>query len=248
MSTKEIAIPSESCITNLEQITPLQSFQTSEVGKNATQLWNEREKTSGLIFKIIIGIGAAIGIIAWISEGSIIEGALSGLLIFGMGYIVYWIYKKFFLNSAIDGYFDKRWNWSIDTAKQVSLWLNSYYYAFYNGYILFYSDKGCAYVNIENGEWIGIDKKDIKRVNLEHVHLGSTTVSESHTTGGATAWSSSYASINTRTSTTHSTTTHYEWRLDIMSGFFNYPNLTVVFADDKEAEDYAKKACALLTP
>jgi len=110
-----------------------------------------------------------------------------------------------------------------------------------------YNQELCLYVDAENGEWVGYDRGSIKSVELSHVHIGSSTVSQTSTSGVGLAWTSNIGTYH-GSSTTHSeSTSHYEWRFDIFSGFFDYPNLTMVFPDNGEGEDFAKKAKALLS-
>lgn len=176
------------------------------------------------------------------------NGIIYGLIFFAAGYILHQIIKSIFLKPAVKNFFNKRWNYTLQVANEISNNTGSYYYAFHNGYVFFFSDESRIYLNIDNGDWINIVKQDIKKVNLEHVFLGSSTVSQSNTSGSAFALTNSFVTYSGSTTTTSHTTSKYEWRLDVLSGFSAFPNLTVVFPDDKEGEEYAKKACALLMP
>ncbi len=44
------------------------------------------------------------------------------------------------------------------------------------------------------------------------------------------------------------TTDHYEWRLDVMTNFIEYPKLSLVFPDSQDGEASAKTIYAVLKP
>lgn len=236
-----------SLITNLEKETTLQVFLSTEIGQKVSSTLTFRKKFTNYFFKSIIAISVLSFLIVMFSK-NLFNGIIYGVIFFAVGYILYQIIKSLFLNPAIKNYFNKRWDYTLQVANEISNSIGSYYYAFQNGYVFFFSEDSCIYLNIDNGDWINIVKKDIKKVNIEHVYLGSTTVSQSNTSGRAIAWTNNFATYSGSTTTTSHTTSKYEWRLDVLSGFSAFPNLTVVFPDDKEGEEYAKKACALLMP
>jgi hypothetical protein len=119
---------------------------------------------------------------------------------------------------------------------------------------LFFGNKGCALVNIESGRTILYGKDNVKNVLLEHKNIGSTTFGSSYSNGGIEKDSEFIFHVHRNISIaggSHSDTyenieheseriEHYEWHLDILTDFMEYPKLSVVFSDDSEGVEEAK--------
>lgn len=157
-------------------------------------------------------------------------------------------------------YLGGRWNYAGELAKKIIASVGGYYYLFQDGQMFFFNDSLCIYADAGIGGLIGYSKECIKKVNIEHVHLGSTTVSRSNTTGigfsrgslNGNTYGDRFKYRGTSTSfsstkTTSNTRTHYEWKLDILTSFMQEPHITMVFPDNKHGEETAKRACALLS-
>ncbi|GHT68377.1 hypothetical protein FACS1894110_15770 [Spirochaetia bacterium] len=119
---------------------------------------------------------------------------------------------------------------------------------------LFFGNEGCVLINIESGRAILYSKENIKNVMLEHKHLGSSTSGYSYTNGGMDSGGQLIFHVNRNVSIADSvhydtyveseheseTTEYYEWHLDILTDFMEYPNLSFVFDDDSEGIREAK--------
>jgi len=115
-------------------------------------------------------------------------------------------------------------------------------FGFDNWGFLFYSKLGCACIDLKSGQMVLYAKENIKDVLLEHIHLGSTTTGASITSGTINR-----GIIFDFRYTQHSTTNigtssiqHYEWRLDILTDFIEFPKLSFRFAENSNGEDEAK--------
>ena len=93
-------------------------------------------------------------------------------------------------------------------------------------------------------------KENIKDVLLEHVHLGTSTTGSAITTGGMVRnllFDFHYIQYSDTDIDTDSIQ-HYEWRLDILTDFLEFPKLSFKFADNTKGEDEAKIIYGILKP
>jgi len=120
-------------------------------------------------------------------------------------------------------------------------------FEFDNWFFLFYSNLGCACIDLVSGKMVLYAKENIRDVLLEHVHLGTSTTGDANTIGGIKRGEIfdlqySYTGIDT------DSVQHYEWRLDILTDFLEYPKLSFRFADNTKSEDEAKIIYGILKP
>jgi hypothetical protein len=123
-------------------------------------------------------------------------------------------------------------------------------FEFDNWGFLFYSNLGCACIDLYSGEMVLYAKENIKDVLLEHVHLGTTTTGSAYTSGGmdrGIIFDFHYTQYSDTSINTDSIQ-HYEWRLDILTDFLEYPKLSFRFADNSKGEDEAKIIYGILKP
>jgi uncharacterized membrane protein YbaN (DUF454 family) len=123
-------------------------------------------------------------------------------------------------------------------------------FEFDNWGFLFYSKLGCACIDLISGQMLLYAKENIKDVLLEHVHLGTTTTSNAYTSASMNRgiiFDFHYTQhSNTRIDT--SSVQHYEWHLDILTDFIDYPKLSFRFADNTKGVDEAKIIYGILKP
>ena len=115
---------------------------------------------------------------------------------------------------------------------------------------LFYSKLGCACIDLKSGEMVLYSKDNIKDVLLEHVHLGTSTTGSAYTLGGMNRgiiFDFHYTQYSDTSIDTDSIQ-HYEWRLDILTDFLEFPKLSFRFADNSKGEDEAKIIYGILKP
>jgi hypothetical protein len=119
---------------------------------------------------------------------------------------------------------------------------------------LFYGNEGCALVNAETGRIIIYGKDNIKNVLLEHKHLGSSSFGSSYSDGEIDGGGELIYHVHPNISIaggshadTYQETTHesetielYEWHLDILTDFIEYPKLSFIFDDDSKGVEEAK--------
>lgn len=123
-------------------------------------------------------------------------------------------------------------------------------FEFDNWGFLFYSKLGCACIDLNSGEMVLYAKENIKDVLLEHVHLGTTTIGSAHTSGGmdrGIIFDFHYTQYSDTSIDTDSIQ-YYEWRLDILTDFLEFPKLSFKFADNSRGEDEAKIIYGILKP
>jgi hypothetical protein len=121
----------------------------------------------------------------------------------------------------------------------------------YDGQGLIYSNDICAYFSVDTGDFVAYNKSDIKDVTREHVHTGFTGSSHSTTQGRYTSPNHfGTGSYSGSTTTSFQAVNHYEWHLDILTGFAPHPKISVVVSDDDEgvAKDLIAQAYAVLKP
>lgn len=185
-------------------------------------------------------------------------GIWNGLLLTAALFVAGKFFRWFFRNPTEKKYYKTLSAWTLETVKYFNTEINGQWYMFNAAQFFIYNEACCFLVDAEEGDCTGYSKNVIKKVTFEHVLLGSTSNTSgsiSATTFGAfdsfaitNSWalgsSASYTSGSIRTKTR--TTTHYEWRLDILTGFAQNPSLTLVFPDDDEK--FVKDACGVLMP
>ncbi|GBU27400.1 hypothetical protein R84B8_00930 [Treponema sp. R8-4-B8] len=123
-------------------------------------------------------------------------------------------------------------------------------FEFDNWGFLFYSKLGCTCIDLKSGEMVLYSKENIKDVLLEHVHLGTTTTGSAYTSGGmdrGIIFDFHYTQYSD-TSVDTDSIQHYEWRLDILTDFLEFPKLSFRFADNSKGEDEAKIIYGILKP
>jgi hypothetical protein len=101
-----------------------------------------------------------------------------------------------------------------------------------------------CFIDSVNGHAVGYNKANITKIDFTHVHLGSTTVSDSTTTGEVYNIKDGNADFSGTTQTVSNIKNNYEWRLDIYSNFIQRPHHLLVFPEEQET--IAKDTYALL--
>lgn len=240
---------------NLPAYMPLQEtfgvepFAETKKGKKLLETVKIREKIANLIHivTIILALGFAVMNYFGVNNGKILQAVVSGGLLYGVGALIKFLYTMFMISPAQTKYVDKRNDYASEFGHTIMHHFGGHLRNFGNGFIFLVNADLCLYVNTEYGEWIGYDKNSIKSVELSHVLIGSSTVSQTSSSGVGIAWTSNIGTYQGSSSTHSKTTSHYEWRFDVFTGFMNYPKLTLVFPDDTEGEDFAKIAKAILS-
>jgi hypothetical protein len=221
----------------------------------------EKYKNWGLAYKNhkLAKTWIPVGIIATIFIALFTRNLFSHFMLFVFITIGFFIVKSLFKsnsNKRERQYLTGRWNYAGELAKKIISIIGGYYYIFPDAQMFFFNDKLCIYADTSEGGLTAYNKESIKKVNIEHVNMGSTTVSTSNTTGiGFNSGSIDRYSLDYRgrsvdfstTKTNSNTQTHYEWKLDILTSFMDTPHITMVFPDNKDGEETAKRACALLS-
>jgi hypothetical protein len=111
----------------------------------------------------------------------------------------------------------------------------------HNRRVLVYSNEVCAYFSIDTGIFVAYNKSDIKEVTRERVRIGSSYMYPEDTDIDV--------DIDTLASSTATAIDHYEWHLDILTGFAPHPKISMVIPDRvKWAENEIAKAYAVLKP
>lgn len=246
VTLKQLKLPSINAISTTFDLEP---FLVTTQGDQLSRMWKTSTRISKTIRYIFLVLAILMGVIIFLDESRsrIFNTLVTVAIILGIGYLIRKVYEMLQLNPIKSKYVKKRYEHSLLVAKQLVEHFGGYYYAFGDGYFFLYNQDMCLYVNAESGEWVGFNSGSIKGVALEHVHLGSTTTSTTRSSGSAIAWSSSFGTYMGSSTTVSETKSHYEWRFDVFTSFMDYPNLTVVFPDNKEGEDFAKKARAILS-
>jgi hypothetical protein len=117
-----------------------------------------------------------------------------------------------------------------------------------NSEIFFYGNNGCAYFFYKTGELIIYNIDSIIQINRQRIHSGSKT------SGGYTipnvevtkTWTGDIKVTNNNTYIVPSVTNYYEWHLEIISKFKEYPRILVIMPDSKENENLIGGAYAYL--
>lgn len=243
----EVHFPNWQNIADTFKINP---FQNTKAGRRLLRQWENNVKISKWIKRLgyIIGIVIIVQVIIENGKERYIEAIIAGIIAFFIFYIIHKLYKKTIVRFTEKRYFKKRNLFTQHLLDVMVEYFRGYGYWFSNAHCFVFNKDMCIYINANEGSWIGFHKGNIKDVELEHVMLGSTTISTTHTSGSAYAWTNNYATYSGTSTTVSNTSMHYEWRLDIYTNFDDYPHLTVVFSEGNDGEEYAKKAKALLKP
>ena len=69
MSTQELMVPTGSVLTNIEDISPLKAFLSTQEGQAAQALVNRREKISQGVLVALLLAAAGLGVAAWLKNG-----------------------------------------------------------------------------------------------------------------------------------------------------------------------------------
>ncbi|QOJ27330.1 MAG: hypothetical protein HRU80_00025 [Ignavibacteriales bacterium] len=239
-------------VYNFEKEFQVQTFNTNRmVGEALTKL-QEAENRLKIGKYVRMGAAALFGIYVYIAESSIIEGLIAAAVIFGIFSVGTWVLTRL-RNSADNNYEDAKWQHTQAVTQELLDRLGGQGYSFYDGTFLLYSEESMLYGDVSNGKLAGFARENIKEVMIEHVHLGSTTVGTSTSTTKGSANENVFGTgynLRAKTTTQHHSETqdHYEWRLDILTNFMEYPRLKFVFPDNPEGEDIAKSIYAILKP
>jgi len=231
---------------SLMEFANLKSYLETPDGSGKHKSWRFAVKIYSILAKAVFVLPVLMGVLVYLAlpyhklSNAIIIAIMMAITVS----ILLWLYSVTYYGFCRRNYANGCWKYADTIANLVSNILGTYYYIFPNYNVLFYDENVCCYIDAVNGQSYGLNKSNIKHAALEHVHLGSTITTNTTTTGSATAWTNSYATINAKSKSVTHTTSQYEWRLDIFSNYPQCPNLTVVFPDN--AEDSAKRAYALL--
>lgn len=227
----------------------LQAYEETPEGSAMISTVDQRERIARLINygTIAIAIGLFVLSLVAANKSKVFAGLFLGAIAYGIGSLARYLFNSFMINPVKNKYVNKRSKYAFEMAQAMVNYFGGYFYAFGDGYYFLFNPDICLYVNADNGDWLGYDKASIKDVNLSHVQTGSTSISKTNTSGIGIAWTNNVGTYHGSSTTVSESTSHYEWRFDILSDFFEYPNLTLVFPDDSEGQDFAKKAKALLS-
>lgn len=242
-----IVFPNWQNIRDTFKITP---FQETEKGEKLINQWDKNVKISQWIKKIGFIIIPVIFILVLIENGTDhwFSAIIASGLFFLPIYIVYKIYQKTIVKITQDRYYKGRDAFTVQLADTLLTFFGGSRYIFNNAHCFVFNSDMCIYVNANEGSWVGFHQQNIKDVELERVNLGSTTISNTQSSGSAYAWTNNFATYSGSSTTVSTTTNHFEFRLDIYTFYTDYPHITVVFPDNSDGEQYAKKAKALLKP
>ncbi|MCF8241822.1 MAG: hypothetical protein K9J16_10580 [Melioribacteraceae bacterium] len=213
-------------------------FLETETGRQKSEKWSKAETLTDYISKGGYALSGFVFLIFWIVDG-FGSGLILGIIFLVIALIVRWIFRKI-ENTARNGYFNSRWDYTEAMADKISSVINSSYYRLYDGTIFFFSDEVCGLANVETGNLDVVTTDDIKKVDLREVNLGSQTTQESAHSGHYSSFTDSYKG---KTTTTSTTTNYFAWRLDVYTRYNALSNFTIDFGED---EEWAKKAFGLL--
>jgi hypothetical protein len=113
-----------------------------------------------------------------------------------------------------------------------------------NGNIIVVGKDVFCFIDSINGNVVGYNKSNITKVDFTHVHVGSTTVSDSVTSGEVYNVRDGRGDFSGTTRTVSNTKNQFEWRLDIYSNFIQKPHHLFIFPEEEEKT--AKETYALL--
>lgn len=146
---------------------------------------------------------------------------------------VWWNHTDIFIHSLADKLMNnEQWN-SFRTGKKGIL----------------YSNNTFIYYEADTGLLVAYDKKNIKEVSRERLHVGANTTGNSGTTGVGYTFKDTGVTIGGAQTSSHSNTQNiYEWHFDVMTDFITYPKVSLVLNDTPNVEDFIGKAYAILKP
>jgi hypothetical protein len=238
---------------NLYDFLEFPRFADSDSGKEAINN-HEASIRNGTITKLVAWAVVIITVICLFNTGHPFWAILAALL---LGGIAIGITKKSFKDSA-----DARLQQVISQhCGAIAQYLAdnffkeaSYFYYFTDA--LIYDNNICVYFSADSGDFVIYNKSNIKDVTRERVHVGTHTTSTATTTGksentlAATFGIDPFGTRKYKSSTTVNTHSQeiYEWHFNIFTDFMPYPNISMVFPDDKFIEDEIGKAYGILKP
>ncbi len=114
---------------------------------------------------------------------------------------------------------------------------------------LLYSNNTFIYYEADTGLLVAYNKKNIKEVSRERLHVGANTTGNSGTTGIGYTFKDTGVTLGGAQTNSHSSTQNiYEWHFDVMTDFITYPKVSLVLKDTPNIEDFIGKAYAILKP
>jgi hypothetical protein len=235
---------------NIKESFNLTPFQETRKGQTLINQWLNNVKISKWIKYIGYGISGFIAIIYFFDKPGfwqILWSAVAFAIAMLPFYFVYKIYQKSVVAITQSRYYKGRDGYNTKVTDALRNYFNAYSYEFGNATCFIFNENFCMFVNTNEGGWIGYHANNIKSVDLTQVNIGSTTLTETSHSGTAIAWTNSFATYQGSSSSTSHTTNHFEYKLDVYSDFVDMPNITVVFPDNADGQEYAKKAKALLS-
>lgn len=123
---------------------------------------------------------------------------------------------------------------------------------YYNQEGLIYGPDGCAFIDLQNGKLVLLEKQNIKEVTRERKLVGtqnvSTTTGRSRSTVGTAIGVNPFGSRKIKATTNTETVAQYEWHLDILSNFNDYPLISMTIPDIGNWEKLVGQAYATLKP
>jgi hypothetical protein len=222
--------------------------------QNEEKLKKEHNKSIKKINIIFLGILALFILLFYLTINStILANIITILFVFS---IIAFIFIKNILKNNINKLIKERkekYNCYLknvlDSLKE-KYFNNFRVFEFNNWCFLFYSKLGCACIDLISGEMVIYAKENIKDVLLEHVKIGSSTVGTSYSEGDTyrgIIFNFHYKSYSDSGINTDSIV-NYEWHLDILTDFLEYPKLSFVFDDNSIGQDEAKIIYGILKP
>jgi hypothetical protein len=239
--------------SNLYEFVEFQRFADSDAGKEAIR----KGKTSirnGNIAKLVVWAVLIVAVLVLLSTGHPIWGILAAIIGGGAA----WGFTKFSFRASAEAKLSSEVaQHCSEIAKYI---VDNHFkdanYFFYYTSALIYNNNICAYFSTETGDFVVYNKKNIKDVTRERVHVGTKTTSSATTTGKSQRTLANTLGLDPTGRRKHKSTTKivtqaqeiYEWHLDILTDFMEYPKVSMVLPDEKWAEDEVGKAYGVLKP
>jgi len=259
-------------LINIYEYTGIPKFTNTEEGQiliEKISIWKERENNKSkkendylLLFKILLGLIPAlilflpfITMLIDIKKNIIIYGQIFFGVLFFIDLIMVFIYSQKIKKNKGEPILEKQKPYInylqkiLDNIK--GNYLNEFRMFELGGWcFLFYSKLGCVCVDLISGNMVLYAKDNIKDVLLEHVDLGNTTVGSSNTSGDMynNVFFNFHYKQYSDTDIETDSFKHYEWRLDILTDFLEFPKLSFRFPDNSKGEDEAKIIYGILKP
>ncbi|USS88058.1 hypothetical protein M3M39_00805 [Fructilactobacillus hinvesii] len=253
---------------NLFNFTGMVAFQNSETGKPLLQKYHKVKKQTdtelkwlkyGMIAAIVLGLSTVIyfwGIFLLILAYFMRKKGLFANMI------------KTNLNQISDEYDQEyiKYNTKLIEKATQKIMTDNWRSMVAGSKGLVYNSNEFFYYELGSGLLVAYNDENIKEVSRERVHVGSHTVSSTNTTGFGSGHSSGKANfwsgsngfatsssnsgnvLFAHTSGKSDTNDIYEWHFDILTNFADYPKVSFVVPDSKQAEDAIGEAYAILKP